>query len=213
MPNQPRFKYGRTFHLPYSLGITSDDKVLSDDTHFLGKEIVCTEKFDGECTTLYSDGYSHARSIDSNNHPSRNWVKQYWANKYYMLPDGYRVCGENVYALHSIPYVELPSYFLGFSVWNGEICFSWDDTLAMFSELNIHPVREIYRGVYDEKVLKNISFDTNKQEGFVIRLTDSFHLSDFSTSIAKFVRANHVQTDEHWSQGEIIKNKLYCEHI
>lgn len=42
-----KYKYPRTFHLPFSLCISSDDKRLSDDEHFIGKTIVMTEKMDG----------------------------------------------------------------------------------------------------------------------------------------------------------------------
>lgn len=68
-----RIKYPRTLHLPWSLGRTSDDKVLSSMDHFSGREVVVTEKMDGENTTIYSDGL-HARSTTSQRHPSRSWV-------------------------------------------------------------------------------------------------------------------------------------------
>lgn len=32
------------------------------------------------------------------------------------IKDGMRICGENMFAVHSIKYDKLPSYFLGFSV-------------------------------------------------------------------------------------------------
>lgn len=41
-------KYPRTFHLPWSLGATSDDKVLKNVDHFEGTCVVITEKMDGE---------------------------------------------------------------------------------------------------------------------------------------------------------------------
>ena len=136
-----RVKYPRTFHFPWSPGASSDDKTLSSVSHFVNREVVATEKMDGENTSGYSDGYIHARSLDSNNHPSRNWVKRFWSERYYNLPDGWRLCGENVYASHSIMYDELKSYFLGFSIWDGNQCLSWDDTLFWFQELGITPVR------------------------------------------------------------------------
>lgn len=41
-------KYHRTFHLPYSLTVSADDKRLRDDSQFFGMEVVVTEKMDGE---------------------------------------------------------------------------------------------------------------------------------------------------------------------
>ena len=66
----------------------------------------------------------------------------------------------------------------------------------------------LWRGIFDEKFLREYKIDTTKQEGFVIRLADSFKFEDFSTSIAKWVRKGHVQTDEHWMYKKVIPNKL-----
>lgn len=45
-------------------------------------------------------------------------------------------------------------------------------------------------------------------EGYAIRLDEGFYLNEFNKSVAKFVRKNHVQTDNHWMEQEIVKNKL-----
>lgn len=203
-----RIKYSRTFHFPWSPGATTDDKTLSDVSHFANREIIISEKMDGENATLYADGYNHARSLDSNNHPSRNWLKRFWAERYFKLPSGFRVCGENLYAAHSICYDNLPSYFLGFSAWDGNTCLSWDDTIMVFDDLGITPVRVMYRGIFDEQMIRSISIDLTKQEGYVVRLADSFQLDAFPLSVAKYVRENHVQTDEHWMDKKIIPNQL-----
>lgn len=45
-------KYPRTFHLPFSPGKLGDDKAISDELMeewFSGKDVVVTEKMDGEC--------------------------------------------------------------------------------------------------------------------------------------------------------------------
>ena len=95
--SQNLYKYPRTFHLPWREGIMSDDKVLKDLSHFIGKEVIVTEKLDGENTSVYNN-YCHARSLTSGNHPSRNWIKNYITNFNYLLPEGFRISGENVYA-------------------------------------------------------------------------------------------------------------------
>ena len=71
-------KYPRTFHLPFSEGVQSDDKIMKDLSSLEGKEVIVTYKMDGENTTLYRD-HMHARSIDSAFHESRSWVKQWWS--------------------------------------------------------------------------------------------------------------------------------------
>jgi len=205
-------KYPRSFHLPWSRGYTHDDKVAKNVNHFLGKEVVVTEKLDGEGTTLYRD-YMHARSINSANHPSRHWVKTFHASFAYRIPNDWRLCGENVYAKHSIYYQALTSYFYLFSIWNEDnICLSWDETIAFASELGIETVPVLYRGIFDEEKIKRtftgISLFDGEQEGYVIRNAGSFHYDDFQFNLGKFVRMDHVQTSEHWLQEEVIPNRL-----
>ena len=122
-------KYPRTFHLPWSRSRTDDDKILRTVRHFEGKEVVVTEKLDGENTTLYRN-HIHARSLDSKDHASRHWVKMLHGTISFHIPEGWRICGENVYALHSIYYEQLTSYFYVFSIWNeNNECLSWDETV------------------------------------------------------------------------------------
>lgn len=203
-------KYPRTWHLPWSLGLGEDDRVIPSLDNFKGKRIIVSLKMDGENSSLYRD-YFHARSIDGRHHPSRDWLKRFWAERCYDIPEGWRINGENLYARHTLHYDALPSYFFGFSMWNDRnICFAWDEMIEWFNLFNIHPVDVIYDGIFDEKKLLEIANtgDWTVNEGYVMRLADAFPFRDFNKSVSKFVRKNHVQTDKHWMHGEIIKNKL-----
>jgi hypothetical protein len=205
-----RHKYPRTYHLPFSPGATSDDKVLSSLAPWHGQEVVVTLKMDGENTSLYANGF-HARSLDSRHHPSRDWVAQFHARFAHEIPSGWRICGENLYARHSLAYDDLPSYFLGFSVWDEHNhCLSWDDSLMVFQQLGIVPVPTLWRGLFDPAVLERLTktLDTRVQEGVVMRVTQGFAYADFSQAVAKWVRPTHVQTNAHWMQGPIIPNGL-----
>lgn len=208
--SQNRTKYPRTFHLPWSLGATDDDKTLKNTDHFVGKRVIITEKMDGENTSCYSDGTVHARSIDSKNHPSRNWVKNFWGTVCWLIDDNARICGENMFAQHSIIYDNLESYFYGFSYWEDDFCLDWETTMDYFDLVGITPVNVLYDGIWDEYEVKDIiaNLDLNSQEGIVVRLADGFHYDDFSNSVAKWVRKDHVQTDEHWTKGEVKPNGL-----
>jgi len=127
------------------------------------------------------------------------------------MPENWRICGENLWAKHSIHYDSLPSYFMGFSIWNEHnVCLPWDDTVQYFQLLGIEPVPVIYDGVWDEMFFRSIhsKLDPEKDEGFVVRLADSYHYDDFARSIAKFVRKGHVQTDKHWRHQAIVPNGL-----
>jgi len=72
----------------------------------------------------------------------------------------------------------------------------------------ILPLPVLWRGIFDEKFLKEYKINIEKQEGYVIRLADSFKFEDFNVSIAKWVRKSHVQTEDHWKLQPIIPNKL-----
>ncbi len=206
-------KYPRTPHLPWSRGISDDDKMIKSTDHFQNKYVVVTSKMDGENTTMYRD-HIHARSLDSRGGVDRDWVKRFWATIKDDIPEGYRICGENLWAKHSIYYTDLKSYFYGFSVWDeNNICLSWKETLEWFQLLGITPVPTIYKGLWNSKVIRDIQdeMDFEFNEGYVVRLQDSFHFDEFDKSIAKFVRKNHVQTDEHWRHSNnFMPNKLIC---
>lgn len=206
-------KYPRTFHVPWSNG-TSDDKFLSSLHHFENKRVIVTEKMDGENSTGYHDGTVHARSLDSANHPSRSWLKCFFANFHYDIPPNWRICGENLFAKHSIQYNNLKSYFYCFSVWNeNNICLSWKDTKEFCNLLNIETVPVLYDGVYDESVIRSLWHPkkADKMEGYVIRTFNEFHFDEFKNNVAKFVRPNHITTSSHWMHSEITKNKLLME--
>ena len=203
-----KVKYPRTYHSPWSLGVTNDDKVIKDTSSFIGNEVVLLEKMDGENTTLSRD-YIHARSLDSVDHPSRHWVKGIWGQIRHNIPEGYRICGENLFAKHSIEYNDLPNYFMVFNIWDeNNICLSFDETLEWCNLLEIQHVPVLWRGIYDENFIKNFELDFSKQEGYVVRLTKSFHYDDFEKSVMKMVKKGHVQTDSHWMFQKVVPNKL-----
>ena len=52
-------KFPKILHLPWSPGVSDDDKILDTFSHFEGQEIVVTEKLDGENTSLYRE-YIHS---------------------------------------------------------------------------------------------------------------------------------------------------------
>ena len=166
---------------------------------------------DGENTTIYPD-FVHARSIDSPFHPSRTWVKALQAEVGYKIPEGWRICGENLYARHSIAYETLTSFFMAFSAWNEKNeCLSWDDSKRLFEQLGLATPTELYVGMWCKNTIKSIVLNTNSQEGYVVRIADSYHYTDFTKSVAKWVRNNHVITDKHWMHADVIPNGLLSE--
>lgn len=205
-----RVKYPSTLHLPWSQYVTGDDRIHFDLSSFEGKEVVVTEKLDGENTTIYQDGY-HARSIDSPYDPSRTWVGKLQGEKGWEIPTGWRICGENVYAIHSIEYNDLLAYFYVHSIWNEQnVCLSWDDTVEWCSLLGLIHVPVLDRFIWDEDRLRSFDerLDLDKQEGYIVRICDHFPYEMFSSYVAKWVRPNHVTTNQHWFHSKRKYNKL-----
>ena len=202
-----RVKYPRTWHVPWSPGFTKDDCVMTDTSQWDGMEVVITEKMDGENTTFYRDGM-HARSLDYEPHVSRDRVRAIWAKVGYEIPEGWRVCGENLAATHSIKYLDLPDYFLVYSIWIQQTCLSWDDTLMYAELLGLQTVPVMYRGLWDETMIRGLKIDPEKHEGYVVRPTGEFHFRQFRHMVGKYVRPSHVQTHGHWMRMRLDWNEV-----
>lgn len=208
-------KYPRTYHLPWSPGRTKDDRVIDNVDMFVDKRVVVSLKMDGENTTMYRD-YIHARSIEGDSHPSQAYVRNLHSRIAHDIPPGWRICGENLFARHSIAYDDLESYFYIFSIWNERNeCLSWPDTLEYAELFELPTVPVFYWNTFHELTIRDI-FErdyADKHEGYVVRKEESFRYADFRNSVAKFVRANHVQETVHnwrtgWYQSPETINKL-----
>jgi len=207
-------KYPRTYFVPWGDKSTKDDKKLKNDDHFKGKKVVVTVKMDGENTSIYPD-YTHARSINSGNHPTRNKVKELAANIGYQLSKGERICGENLYAKHSISYNDLPSYFMMFSHWEESTCLSWEETLFNAEVLGLDVVPVIYEGEYDKnKIIEAYEkdFQGPQCEGYVIRIAEEFEYGQFRNSVMKYVEPDFREkinnSHGHWISKKIEHNEL-----
>jgi hypothetical protein len=213
MPD-PRFKYPRTFHLPYSLKKGHDDKALATDDIFHGKQVVVTEKLDGENTTIYPD-YLHARSINSDWDESKRWLDRL---RLYIAPDippGWRLCGENLFYKHTIHYTSLETLFYVYSIWNEQNeCLSWQETVEWCKLWNIKPIPVLYEGVYEKELILQAfkNYESHRAypvEGFVVRLATSFAFEAFKESVAKFVNDTfQINTTKHWKYDVKELNQL-----
>ena len=209
-------KFPRIHHVPLSKGLGRDDRRFGDITRFFNQPIIITEKLDGENTTLTRDKI-FARSVDSGNHESRDWVKALHGRVAHLL-DGYRIHGENVYAQHSLHYNNLGSYFyiFGVSTTKNNDYLSWEDVCVIAAYLDIPTTPVMYKGECPEVDIFNMSWLSNgsmfgdEKEGYVVRQAHAFkyNQADFSKYIAKYVRANHVTSDQHWMHKSVVKNGL-----
>lgn len=212
-------KYPRTYHVPWSLGATSDDKIAKSINQLIGQPIVITEKIDGSNSSLEKEGCFARTHSGPPTHSSFDNLKSLHANIKYKIPDNVQLFGENVFAVHSIEYNELPGYFLLFNVrdLNSMMWSSWEEVELWAQEIEVSTVPVLFKGVVSsEKELQKLTESFMIQpsqcggiiEGIVVRLSESFHNDNFSNCVAKMVRQNHVTTDTHWAHKEVVKNKL-----
>jgi len=191
-------KYGRTYHLPWSEGVTSDDKIIESFDGFIGREVIVSIKMDGENTSI-AKNYTHARSLDSRHHWSRSRIKELHGRIGWALPDDLIICGENMLATHSIKYFNLLDYFYVFNIWEKDTCLSWHKTTEYCEILGLVTVPVLYRGLWNEGYIKDLTIDLEQDEGYVVRVADCLERKDFGKKVAKFVRKGHVQeSSEHW---------------
>jgi hypothetical protein len=210
-------KYPRTYHVPFSPGATKDDKKLKDGwfEYYRGKEIVLTEKLDGENSCLCQRGvFARSHGAETRSPWSINlWGDDglYWKVKGF-IDDDLLVFGENLYGEHSIHYSKLKDYFHVFACYNEttDKWWSWDDVKFVSKVLGVPHVPTLWRGKAEsEDQLKELIFQTmnmpsaysGTKEGIVMRLTDEFDGDEFPNYVCKYVRPNHVQTDEHWTRN------------
>lgn len=185
----------------------------------MGKEVIITEKIDGGCTCLYR-GEVYARSTGQPSHAG--WmamVRKHHAHR--TIPyDSIAFYGEDIYGVHSIEYdpVDEAETFRLFAtrhicrlpVVGEDLIQDWDTTVWLGEQIGVLPVPVLFKGVFHRVEDITAWFQDNlslpsalggNREGFVMRVTDSFPASKFGQNVAKFVRPNHVQTDQHWSRN------------
>lgn len=159
-------KYPKTYHFEWSENLQNDDRRLEHDRDLQGQEVVVSLKMDGENTSFYRD-YIHARSLSSADHPSRHVIKALHAQIKHLIPEGWRVCGENMCAFHSIYYDRLESYFYVFAVFNEKNeCLSWSEIEEWAKLLELKTVPVIYRGQYDVNKIQNAYANNSSLKGW-----------------------------------------------
>jgi hypothetical protein len=215
-------KYERTFHLPWSKGTTNDDKLSTSVDKLVGQMIVITEKIDGSNASLEKDGCFARTHASAPTHPSFDHLKAFHASIKHLIPSNLQLFGENCYAQHSIYYKALPAYFLLFNVrelrtTHPNKWLSWEDVNLWAEEIGVPTVPVLFFGMMSsEQQLQTLTEDLMNQpsncggirEGIVIRVADAFDDEEFAANVQKCVRANHVNTEDHWAFQTIVKNQL-----
>lgn len=214
-------KYGRTYHFPFSPGTTSDDRIRHDYWFYIEqmKEVVHTEKLDGENNCLNRYGVFARSHAAPSTTPWTNTLRQRWALMKNDLGD-LELFGENIYAIHSIEYRKIEHHFYVFAVRCLDQWLSWEEVCfyAAAFDLPVVPVLSYATNLEQEHVFKGEVLGWTKQrssfesvdtltqepctlEGIVSRNISGFPVNKLGENVFKYVRKNHVKTDEHWTRN------------
>lgn len=213
-------KYPRTFHLSFSLGASSDDKIIEDDSIFVNKQIVITEKLDGSNFCITNDNCFARSHAGPPTHISFDLAKSWHATVKNKIANNIAIFIEYTFAEHSIFYDKLKTYFNVINVFDidNDRWLSWNEVESWSKYLDTYTVPVLFKGIIPSvKELKSLvmhemekqSCYGNNREGVIIRLYDSFDNDSFCLSCCKVVRANHVTTDQHWKTKQIVRNKIF----
>jgi len=212
-------KYGRSFHFPFSPGTTSDDRIHSKYWEDFSKinTVVHTEKLDGENTCLNKHGVFARSHAAPTRHPWAKFLKEKWhliKNDLGQL----EIFGENIYAIHSIEYQKIETHFYVFAIRENEQWLSWEETKFYSKVLDFHIVPELIiqkvdqQKEFESQILEvtkaqstfgSVDVQTGeicKMEGVVSRNISGYSEDERMANLLKYVRKDHVKTDEHWSR-------------
>ncbi|MFK7772403.1 MAG: RNA ligase family protein [Saprospiraceae bacterium] len=213
-------KYGRTFHYPFSPGTTSDDRINHGYWSEMQsiEQIVHTEKLDGENTCLNQYGVFARSHAAPTRHPWANYLKERWHLIKNELDD-LEIFGENIYAIHSIKYLEIEHHFYVFAIRHLDKWLSWEEVKFYAAMLDFPTVPELKIEKPDdqkglEKTVLNFANQSSTfqsldiytdekctMEGIVSRNIDEYLVENFKQNVFKYVRKNHVKTDAHWTRN------------
>lgn len=200
-------KYMRTMHMMTSPGLMNDDRRIVNYDHLKGKNVIITEKIDGECISFLTNK-CHARSEMENKHQSRHWIRAKWGSVKHLIPDHIQIVVENAYAKHSIEYDALGSYGYVFSVIDlqQKKILSWKDTREWADKIDLPTVPVLYRGPFIENFeCPEASYFGPMAEGYVLRYDGEIPVDDWDKLACKYVKKKFRDmldaSSQHWAQN------------
>jgi ATP-dependent RNA circularization protein (DNA/RNA ligase family) len=190
-------------------------------TDFLRHELIVEEKVDGANLGISFDADGNIRAQNRGKYlhlPSTGqWKKlaEWLAPKtdafFEQLTDRYILFGEWCYAQHSVVYVRLPDWFIGFDIYDKSTArfFSCTRRDDIFRAVGISQVPKIDRGHFTlselSELLSQSQLSNKPAEGIYLRLDQG----DWLIQRAKLVRPAFIQSvEQHWSRSPIKANRL-----
>lgn len=209
-------KYPRTLHYSFSPGLSKDDRINPEEEHIKSLDtIIHLEKLDGENNCLSKHGiFARSHSLPTESKWTAPLRRRWLYMKEDLAAENIEIFGENLYAIHSIEYLDLPDYFFVFGVRKNDMWLSWEEVKFYVSYFDLFTVPVVsmephlnnltIKSLTDEiSIFNSINALTKEKcsmEGIVSRNSKEFSIDVFNQNVIKYVRANHVQTDIHWTK-------------
>lgn len=220
-------KFPHTPHLLWlGTGAPREDKVMAppEVAEFLNGELIVEEKVDGANLglSLGPDGRLRAQSRGNYLAPGRchaqwNPLWPWLAQRREALEEGLRgglmLFGEWCHARHTVPYDELPDWFLGFDVFETVTGSFWavDRRNEWLRGRRVVSVPELARGRFSRPQLLALLGRSRvghaPMEGLYLRCQQAGGL----LGRAKIVGAAFKQQiEEHWTRRPVVRNQLWA---
>lgn len=224
-------KQPSTVHLPFSKEDSDEDNFHNweEMTNFVEIPLVVTVKMDGSNCYVSRERVASRKGWGAT-HDTYDHLKAMHSSFRHKIPENLQIFGEWLKHKHSIHYTNekecdcedsgpaLESYLQIFNVYDNEynLWLSWPEVEEWANTIGFPTTPVIEKDLYFEneheaaEKLRQMSEETVEKghEGIVVRPKFPFHYGKFDKVVGKYVRNNHVKTDEHWMHQEKVENQI-----
>lgn len=224
-------KQPSTIHLPFSQEDSDSDNFYKyeDMENFSDIPLVITIKMDGSNAYVSNERVASRKGWGAT-HETYDHLKRMHASFKHKIPSELQIFGEWLKHKHSIHYAPsnectcednappLDSFFQVFNVYDNKynLWLSWYEVKEWADKIGVTttPVLKenlVYENKYEAaEKLREIAEGVVEEghEGIVVRPMYPFHYGQFDRVVGKYVRNNHVKTEEHWKYQDKIENHL-----
>lgn len=225
--NEEIIKFPRTKHL-LNLGSASRDDLILDKgqvNYFLNVPIDIEEKIDGANLGFSIEKASNKILVQNRSHfinssyhkqfeKLDNWISKHLNDLFQVIEPGRHILfGEWLYAKHSIHYTKLNDIFLVFDLYDKykNKFYSRKRLEDKLKNTNLKLVSQIWNNITITSLnqIKNlINTQSNYYNGPVEGIYIRVNSEEFLEYRSKIVRTDFLSSEEHWTKGSFIKNKI-----
>lgn len=213
-------KYPRTYHLSGSKGIEDTNSVPFSAV--LKTNLVIEEKVDGSCVGI---AFDQGKPIIKHRNQDirgeqwdllKSWVSEHEEELYEKLEERYIMYGEWLYARHTIPYDNLPHYFLEYDVFDTLLSsfLSTPSRKQLLKDTSVTSVKVLGSGEYKtpRSIIELLGSSYYRKhgmmEGLYLKVEDSTKVVARYKYVTKEFLDQILNSGAHWSNRSLERNIL-----